>query len=111
VLIVGEIAAALLVLVAGALVPRVRQGDDVLDVDRLGGLGAADERDRLTGGRVDQDTALGVARARPHDQLAGTSDARREAASAAIRPRRQPGQASAITGMTAERRVGMIEPT
>ena len=37
--IVGEIAAALLVPVAGALVPGVRQRDDVLDLDRLGGLG------------------------------------------------------------------------
>ena len=66
--------------------------EDELDLDRLGGLGAADERDRLTGGRVDQDIALGVARAWPHDQLA--EDARREAASAAIRPRRQSGQAA-----------------
>ena len=54
--------------------------------------GAADERDRLTGGRVDQDIALGVARVWPHDQLA--EDARREAASAAIRPRQQPGHAA-----------------
>jgi len=47
------------------------------------------------------DTALDVARAWPHDQLA--EDARREAASAAIRPRRQPGQAA----RSPERRVGM----
>jgi hypothetical protein len=67
--IVGEIAAALLVPVAGALVPGIRQRDDVIDLDRLGGLGAADEGDGLAGVRVDQDTALGIASDRPDQQL------------------------------------------
>jgi hypothetical protein len=41
----------------------------VVDLHRIGGLGATDEGDRLTGVRVDQDTALGIASARPQHQF------------------------------------------
>jgi hypothetical protein len=41
----------------------------MIDLDRLRGVRAANERDRLTGVTIDQDTALRVAGARPDDQL------------------------------------------
>jgi hypothetical protein len=41
----------------------------VIDLDRLGGLRAVDEGDRRTGVRVDQDTALGIASARPEGEV------------------------------------------